>query len=249
MMKRVMIGLVALVGVALWWTDARTQCAGGVGTGGSCRTSTLLGRSLACVTRTLEPGSVECEFFGTQGPNCTHNFTAGVLDCDCRIKGTAYCVPSGSSSFLSFSAASSSDDDDDDGGAPVLKKKAQTLPAGLQVDNIGDAAATTESSGGDPQTGDSYWAVRELEPPSSCVSCPSGTSFLTFLADRVVMRTKFCPTSGDCHTTIQDCRRVSGDPTQISSYNCQTVFECEGEDCPDSESNTTGTCTAGCEED
>jgi hypothetical protein len=232
MIKRVMIGLIALAGVALWWTDARTQCSGGVGSGGSCRTSTLLGRSLACVSRTTESGSLECEFFGTLGPSCNHNFNTGVLDRDCRIRGTAYCDPAGTSSLFSVSSSSSDDDDDDDddGGAPVLQKKRQTLAAGSVVHNLGSGVSTRESSSGNPPTGgSSHWAVAELEA-TECATCPDGTSFLTFIAEAVVMRTTFCPDtySNPCHTTIQVCTGGGGlEPTEINSYDCRTVFECE----------------------
>jgi hypothetical protein len=232
MMKRVIIGLIALAGLALWWTDARAQCAGGVGAGGSCVTRGLLGRSLGGVTRSIDPGASTFEFFGTLAPSCNHNFTTGVLDCDCRIRGTAYCsADSGTSSLLSASSSSSSnhDDDDDGGNGSKLKTKAQTLAAGIRVNNIGNAAATTASPGGDQGFFTSYWAIAELEPHPDCVDCPPGAPFfITFFADTIVMRSTFCPNGGGpCHTSIQVCTGGRGlSPTQIESYDCTTRFQC-----------------------
>jgi hypothetical protein len=69
---------------------------------------------------------------------------------------------------------------------------------------------------------------------------------VTFIANRVVMRDTFIPDGeGTPHTTIRLC--LGGgrlDPTTIESYDCQTVFECEGEACP--VINTSGNCTATC---
>jgi hypothetical protein len=248
-MKRVMIGLIALGGLALWWTDVRAQCTGGVGSGGSCITRGLLRRSFAGVTRSIYPGASTFEFFGTQGPSCNHNFSTGVLDCDCRIRGTAYCTPSVSSfSFRPFSGGGGHGGGGSGGGSG-LKKKTQTLPARLTVNNIGDAAPTTESPSGDQGFFPSYWTVAELEPNPSCVSCPGGTSFLTFLASEVVMRVTFVasagPESGTPRTSIQICRAGGGNPTEIESFDCgDPVFECTGAGC----SGTSPACGASCEE-
>jgi hypothetical protein len=248
MIKRVMIGLIALGGVGLWWTDARAQCPGGVGSGGSCVTRVPLGRSLAGVTRSLDPGSSTFEFFGTVGP-CKHKFNEGKLDCNCRIKGTAFCTPSSGPapgfSASTFNNNTNDDDDDDDddddsgggGGGSGLQQKPQILPKGLRVNNIGEPALTMPSPDGDPQEpGGSHWAVAELEPDSSCVTCPTGTKFLTFIADTIVMRSTFCPTGEGalCHTAIQVCKGGGGlSPTEIGSYDCKTVFECEEPNCPE----------------
>jgi hypothetical protein len=270
-MKRVMIGLIALGGVALWWTDARAQCPGGVGDGGSCVTMAVLGRSLAGITRSLDPGTSTFEFFGPQAPlggsatECNHNFSTGVLDPDCRISGTAYCTPSGSSSSFSVSPFSGegthTKGTHTKGGGDRrerLKTKPQTLPAGLKLNNLpsdgGMPAGTTKSPSGDPQTEGSFWAVAELEPNSSCVSCPAGTTFFTFLADAFVVRGTFQPEEpcGECgappsYTAIQVCERgLISTPTEIRSFNCVTVFQCEGTACPSPNTSpgTLGTCPA-----
>lgn len=247
MMKRIIIGLIAIGGVALWWTDASAGC-NGVGTGGSCKTGGLLGRSLVGLTRTLAPGKTTFEFFGTAGPGCNHDFTTGVLDCDCRLRGTAYCtIPE--DSITASTSNGDGDHDDDDGLVP----KAQTLPPGLQVNNLTTPAATTPSKGGDSGGDASYWTLFEGEPDPHCVSCPAGApEFVTFIANRVVVRDTFTPDCGESkaclppHTTIRRCTGGIGiNPTNnIESYNCETVFECEGKACP--VINTSGICGATC---
>lgn len=244
MMKRIIIGLIAIGGAALGCTDASAQC-NGVGTGGSCKTGGLLGRSLVGITRTLEPGTTTFEFFGAEGPGCTHNFSAGKLDCDCRLKGTAYCTTPTATSFTASTSNGNGGAGDDDGAR--LKPKSQTLAAGLQV--ITAQPIATSSTGGNSGGSDSFWTVAEVEPDFNCVSCPSGASqFVTFIAKTVVMRDTFCPDSeGPCQTTIRSCTGGGklSPTTNIGSYNCQTVFECEGGACP--VTNTIGTCGATCE--
>lgn len=248
MMKRIIIGLIAMGGVALWCMDASAQ-------GGDTSLRGALKRSLAGVTRDVVPGTSTFEFFGSLGPGCNHNFNTGVLDCGCRIRGTAYCDPNGgtgTSTSFSVSTSSGDDDDDDDdgGGGSGLKKKAQTLPPGLQINNFSTPAVTTESPDGDEGTFPSYWAVAELEPNPDCVSCPGTSTFVTFLADAVVMRSTVCPGAvPPCHTTIQVCQGGRANPGEINSFNCQTRFRCTNtiSTAPCPASNTSGTCGNTCE--